>query len=92
MDVGKLKAVRAGHKSAVTRLLRKTEEKTLDEEERSELLETLLPKQRIINGLNEEIFELLEEKDIEEKFYKQMNINFILTQKSDTYVKYTQLP
>ena len=42
MDVGKLTAVSAGHTSAVTRLLRNTEEENLDEKERSELLETLV--------------------------------------------------
>ncbi|CAG2216955.1 unnamed protein product [Mytilus edulis] len=63
----KPKAVRAGHKSAVKRLLRKTEDDSnLDNEESAELLETLIQKQKIISALDEDIMNSLKEEDIEE--------------------------
>ena len=86
MEIGKLKASRAGHKRAVTRLIRKAEEEeNLNAEEKSELLETLAEKQRTISALNEEIFALLEEKDVEEEILQTDEYKF------DTNIKIRQI-
>ncbi|CAG2222556.1 unnamed protein product [Mytilus edulis] len=78
----KLKAVRAGHKSAVTRLLRKTEEEQdLEIEESTELLETLSQKQKIISALNEEILNLTKDEDVEDEILQTDEYKFFLNTK-----------
>ncbi|CAG2192340.1 Interferon-induced very large GTPase 1 [Mytilus edulis] len=78
----KLKAVRAGHKSAVKRLLRKTEDDSnLDNEESAELLETLIQKQKIISALDEDIMNSLKEEDIEEEILNADEYKFFLNTK-----------
>ncbi|XP_071176199.1 uncharacterized protein [Mytilus edulis] len=78
----KLKAVRAGHKSAVTRLLRKTEEEQdLEIEESTELLETLSQKQKIIGALNEEILNLTKDDDVEDEILQTDEYKFFLNTK-----------
>ncbi|CAG2205134.1 unnamed protein product [Mytilus edulis] len=78
----KPKAVRAGHKSAVKRLLRKTEDDSnLDNEESAELLETLIQKQKIISALDEDIMNSLKEEDIEEEILNADEYKFFLNTK-----------
>ncbi|CAG2185283.1 unnamed protein product [Mytilus edulis] len=78
----KLKAVRAGHKSAVTRLLRKTEEEQdLEIEESTELLETLSQKQKIISALDEEILNLTKDEDVEDEILQTDEYKFFLNTK-----------
>ena len=78
----KLKAVRAGHKSAVTRLLRKTEEEQdLEIEESTELLETLSQKQKIISALNEKILNLTKDEDVEDEILQTDEYKFFLNTK-----------
>ncbi|CAG2236631.1 unnamed protein product [Mytilus edulis] len=75
-------AVRAGHKSAVKRLLRKTEDDSnLDNEESAELLETLIQKQKIISALDEDIMNSLKEEDIEEEILNADEYKFFLNTK-----------
>ncbi|CAG2234601.1 unnamed protein product [Mytilus edulis] len=78
----KLKVVRAGHKSAVKRLLRKTEDDSnLDNEESAELLETLIQKQKTISALDEDIMNSLKEEDIEEEILNADEYKFFLNTK-----------
>ncbi|CAG2200507.1 unnamed protein product [Mytilus edulis] len=78
----KPKAVRAGLKSAVKRLLRKTEDDSnLDNEESAELLETLIQKQKIISALDEDIMNSLKEEDIEEEILNADEYKFFLNTK-----------
>ncbi|CAC5387479.1 unnamed protein product [Mytilus coruscus] len=78
----KLKAVRAGPKSAVKRLLRKAEDddSNLDNEESAELLETLIQKQKTISALDEDIMNSLKE-DIEEEILNADEYKFFLNTK-----------
>ncbi|XP_071153818.1 uncharacterized protein [Mytilus edulis] len=77
-----LKSVRAGHKSAVTRLLRKTEEEQdLEIEESTELLETLSQKQKIISAFDEEILNLTKDEDVEDEILQTDEYKFFLNTK-----------
>ncbi|VDI63326.1 Hypothetical predicted protein [Mytilus galloprovincialis] len=64
----KMKAVRAGHKGAVTKLLRKFEEiqqsSEADYEEISTLLEAVTQKKRILENINEKILEQTSDEDV----------------------------
>ncbi|XP_062606698.1 uncharacterized protein LOC134268455 [Saccostrea cucullata] len=61
----KLKAVRAGQRSAVTRLLKRLDEENADAEEIEAILETLTDKQEILRDLDEKILTETAEEDIE---------------------------
>lgn len=61
----KLKAVRAGQRSAVTRLLKRLDEENEDAEEIEAILETLRDKQEILRDLDEKILTETAEEDIE---------------------------
>ncbi|XP_062586234.1 protein hook homolog [Saccostrea cucullata] len=61
----KLKAVRAGQRSAVTRLQKRQDEENADAEEIEAILETLTDKQEILRDLDEKILTETAEEDIE---------------------------
>ncbi|VDI18362.1 Hypothetical predicted protein [Mytilus galloprovincialis] len=64
----KMKAVRAGHKGAVTKLLKKFEEiqqsSEADHEEISTLLEVVTQKKRTLENINEKILEQTSDEDV----------------------------
>ncbi|CAG2211448.1 unnamed protein product [Mytilus edulis] len=65
----KLKSIRSGNRSAVTKLIRKIDaakqDTDFDPEELNATFENLLQKQKILNNLNEQILNLAEAEDIE---------------------------
>ncbi|CAG2203345.1 unnamed protein product [Mytilus edulis] len=69
MDLSKLKSIRSGNRSAVTKLIRKIDaakqDTDFDPEELTATFENLLQKQKILNNLNEQILNLAEAEDIE---------------------------
>ncbi|XP_071125007.1 uncharacterized protein [Mytilus edulis] len=69
MDLSKLKSIRSGNRSAVTKLIRKIDaakqDTDFDPEELNTTFENLLQKQKILNNLNEQILNLAEAIDIE---------------------------
>ncbi|XP_063408992.1 uncharacterized protein LOC134692470 [Mytilus trossulus] len=69
MDLVKLKSVRSGNRSAVTRLFRRLDEakenSNFDEEEVIATLEKLVQKQTLFEDLNEQILKLTEPEDVE---------------------------
>ena len=71
MDITKLKSVRAGHRSATTRILRKIEDakenSAADLEEVSVLFDTLALKQKTLTTINEQILEATPGENVEEE-------------------------
>ncbi|CAG2244937.1 unnamed protein product [Mytilus edulis] len=69
MDLVKLKSVRSGNRSAVTRLFRRLDEakenSNFDEEEVIATLGKLVQKQTLFEDLNEQILKLTEPEDVE---------------------------
>ena len=68
MDLAKLKAIRAGNRSAITRLLRKTEEldtETDVTESIQRIIKAVTEKQRVLKDINEQILEKTNVEDIE---------------------------
>ncbi|XP_076072041.1 uncharacterized protein LOC143043745 [Mytilus galloprovincialis] len=81
MDLSKLKSIRSGNRSAVTKLIRKIDaakqDTDFDPEELNATFENLLQKQKILNNLNEQILNLAE--DIESEILDsddQQHMNF----------------
>ncbi|XP_062621678.1 uncharacterized protein LOC134283249 [Saccostrea cucullata] len=77
----KLKAVRAGQRSAVTRLLKRLDEENTNSEEIETILETLTDKQEILRDLDENILTETAEEDIEREILETDEYNFNLNSK-----------
>ena len=71
MDIFKLKSIRNENRSAVTRLLRKTDDlketTEFDKEDLVATFENLLQKQKLLDSLNEQILSALNTEDIEDE-------------------------
>ena len=67
----KLKAIRGGHKSAVTRLINRTDEKIAEndvgDQELSAVIETFVKKRNLLKTLDGEILEVTEVEDMEQE-------------------------
>ncbi|XP_071135358.1 uncharacterized protein [Mytilus edulis] len=71
MDLKKLKSIRSGNRSAVTKLIRKIDaakhDIDFDPEELTATFDNLIQKQKLLNNLNEQILNLTEAEDIEDE-------------------------
>ena len=96
MDINKLKSVRAGHRSATTRILRKLEEA----EDKSELIakeilvlvETLSEKRKTLVTFNERILEEISEENVEDEILETDEYHIMLDTKIKHYTDLTQKP
>ena len=78
----RLKAIRGGHKSAVTRLIDRTDEtiaeNDIGEQELSAVIETLVRKRNLLQTLDGEILEVTEEEDMEQEIMDTHEYNLHL--------------
>ncbi|XP_071176443.1 uncharacterized protein [Mytilus edulis] len=91
----KLKSIRAGHRSAVSRILRRFEERseTEDKPEEDELetiLDTLKEKQDILKDLDKNILDSVQEEDIEQEILDTDEYKFNLETKIRKIRKFIQ--
>ncbi|VDI47656.1 Hypothetical predicted protein, partial [Mytilus galloprovincialis] len=84
--ISKLKSIRAGHRSAVSRILRRFEERSETEEKPEEdeletILDTLKEKQDILKDLDKNILDSVQEEDIEQEILDTDEYKFNLETK-----------
>ncbi|XP_071177507.1 uncharacterized protein [Mytilus edulis] len=91
----KLKSIRAGHRSAVSRILRRFEERSETEEKPEEdeletILDTLKEKQDILKDLDKNILDSVQEEDIEQEILDTDEYKFNLETKIRKIRKFIQ--
>ncbi|XP_069107368.1 uncharacterized protein [Argopecten irradians] len=81
----KLKATRAGHRSAVTRFLKRFEdtknEEDVDVEELSSILDVITEKEQLLQELNQQILDQLNDDEVEEEIADMDEYTFNLNSK-----------
>ncbi|XP_061168132.1 uncharacterized protein LOC133177057 [Saccostrea echinata] len=85
--ISKLRAVRAGQRSAVTRLLKRLDEENTDSEDIETILDTLTEKQEVLRDLDEKILTETAEEETEKEILETDEYNLNLNSKMRKFKK-----